>query len=549
MGRRQAMGGASKAVAIKLLASHLAENPVYRRMFVDEARLTMMLTHSNIVQVFDVGEHSGRSYLVMEWVDGLDLARLATGMREAGEAIPMVVVAHLVGEVLRGLAYAHGLTEGDESSAIVHRDVSPHNVLISVSGEVKISDFGVARLASEETSGLHVRGKLRYMPPEQVRGESKHATIDLFAVGAMLQELLDGIRFRAGLDRDALFGMVINGEVPPLQRRDVPAEILALRDGLLASKREARIQSAQAALALLRAWPGYRNAADELAALVRARAGVDAPRSGLTVAFSDEELETRDEPMVREGSSSLETRTVSSDEHGYVSDTTPSVGENADPITPVGGTMGARRLPIVIGGVVATIGVVMGFGLSWMSEPIGRAHRSAPEAVVVAAPTFGPIAKAEQSELAPVDEAETPSAEPKPETIAAEPKPEIVAAEPKPEPAAAEPKPEPVAAEAEPEPEPVAAEPERPAKPKAVAPAKVEFAAHEFFFVWVKVGGREYALEPVAKLSLKPGKHQVYLRESAEQPWRKAGRIEVAAGRRYRVSLRKPASLTLARLD
>jgi eukaryotic-like serine/threonine-protein kinase len=521
MGRRQAMGGASKAVAIKLLASHLAENPVYRRMFVDEARLTMMLTHSNIVQVFDVGEQSGRSYLVMEWVDGLDLAQLATSLREAGERVPFTIVAHVVGEVLRGLGYAHGLTEADESIAIVHRDISPHNVLISVSGEVKISDFGVARLASEETSGLHVRGKLRYMPPEQVRGESKHATIDLFAVGALLQELLDGVRFRAGLERDALFGMVISGEVPPLRREGVPAELVALRDGLLQRDRTARIQTARDALALLRRWPGYRNAADELAELVRTRAGIAAPRSGLAVAFSDEELETVDEPTTREGSvawssSDLETRTVPSDSNGQVSETTPSLADARAEPTAIAGAIGVRRLPILLGVGVASIGIMIGFGFSWIGDAVRAPDERRPEAIVVAA--------------APVAELEP---EPTPEPVVEQAK--------APQPLANT---EPV--EARPEP---ASEPTPKHKQKAVSPAKVEFAAHEFFFVWVKVGGREVALEPVAKLSLKPGKHTVHLRESAEQPWRKAGQIDVDASQRYRVSLRKPASLSLERLD
>jgi eukaryotic-like serine/threonine-protein kinase len=522
MGRRQAMGGASKAVAIKLLASHLAEKPVYRRMFVDEARLTMMLTHSNIVQVFDVGEHGGRSYLVMEWVDGMDLSQLVGSLRDAGEVLPMHVTAHIIGEVLRGLAYAHDLTEGDERSAIVHRDISPHNVLLSVSGEVKVSDFGVARLASEETSGLHVRGKLRYMPPEQVRGESRHATCDLFAVGAVLQELLDGVRFRAGLERDALFGMVIHGEAPPL-RREVPPELRALRDGLLTADRSRRIQSAEQALALLRRWPGYRNAADELAQLIRTRAGVAAPRTGLTVAFSDEELEALDEPTVREGSdaagsSDLETRTVPSDDHAAAaSETTPSVARApARAQAGAGAWLAARRGWFAVAG----LGVALGFGWSWFGAEL-HGHATKPTDPIEPIMVVGGAA-AERAELGAVAlepaQGEAPTTD---ERLAVE-----------------------AAAGLELPSDPAAEVDESP-RPKAKGPAKVEFAAHEFFFVWIKVAGRERALEPVTTLSLRPGKHAVRLRESAEQPWRSAGQIEVEAGRRYRVSLRKPAALTL----
>src|SRR5262249_45983855 len=136
-----------------------------------------------------------------------------------------------------------------------------------------------------------------------------------FAVGAVMQEMLDGVRFRAGLDRDALFGMVIRGEVPALRRTNVPRELLLLRDALLESNRDDRVQSASQALELLRRWPGYRNAADELTALVRDRAGVAGPRSGLTVEISDEQLEsgeelTSNEDESREDISEMATRTI-----------------------------------------------------------------------------------------------------------------------------------------------------------------------------------------------------------------------------------------------
>lgn len=509
MARREAMGGASKTVAIKLLASHLASKPNYRRMFVDEARLTMMLTHSNIVQVFDSGEHAGRSYLVMEWIDGIDLARLCASMREVGAPFEFHLVAHVIGELLRALAYAHGLSDSDERSTIVHRDISPHNVLLSISGEVKLSDFGVARLASEESSGVHVRGKLRYMPPEQVRGHSKHATTDLFAVGAVMQELLDGIRFRAGLERDELFGMVIRGEVPPLRRAGVPAELVALRDALLASDRDARVQSAEAALQLLRRWPGYRNAADELMTLVRDRAGVAGPRSGLTVEISDEQLEPSDEPTVREpgdpeNDSQIATRTVRS---------TDAAGSETAAHTGVPQRGDARRLPALLGVAIASLGVTLGFGYAWLHEPASssaaRLEVAGTEPMAILEPAPAPMPAI---------------------TAAPAPEPELVLAD------ASEPAPQP-------------AEPTPRTPTKAGPPAQVEFAAHEFFFVWIKVAGRTHALEPTAKLTLPAGRHKVAVRERADQPWTTAGHLQVAAGRQYKVSLRKPHALSVQAVD
>ncbi|PRP90011.1 Serine/threonine-protein kinase pkn6 [Enhygromyxa salina] len=525
------MGGATKTVAIKLLASHLACNPVYRRMFVDEARLTMMLNHSNIVQVFDVGEQRGRSYLVMEWVDGLDLSRLGTSMRESGEAFEIEVVAHIIGEVLRGLVYAHGLSEGAQTNTVVHRDISPHNVLISVSGEVKISDFGVARLASEDTSGVHVRGKLRYMPPEQVRGESKSATVDLFAVGAMMQELLDGVRFRAGLDRDELFGMVMSGDVPDLVRTDVPAELLALRDALLAKDPDQRPQSATEALELLREWPGFAHLGHELAVLVRGRSGVEGPRTGLTVASTGEEVEVSDEPTVREGSfppdsSELATRTVRNPDDA-ASETTPRslLGARA-------ATRRRWRRPVLMA-TLASFGICLGFGFAWMH---GEAQ-TPPEAL------------ADEARPEPAEDRVAPK-DSRPATAPTEPTPAKL------EPTPAKLEPTPAKLEPAPEAQPAVApgprrKRARPAKPEVedAKPAEVEFAAHEFFFVWVKVAGQQRALEPVATIPLSPGRHRVWVRETPDQAWVPAGRIRVAAGRSYRVSLEKPAGLALARLD
>ena len=182
MARRAAGLAASKNLAVKRLARHLADKPEYREMFLAEARLSMLLSHSNIVHVFDAGEEQGEVFLAMEWIDGIDLAELGARLRSEGERLSVIAAAYVVAEVLTALAYAHDLRdEAGEQVTVVHRDISPQNVMLSVSGEVKLMDFGIARLASEETSGLHIKGKVRYMPPEQLRGDSRAPTIDLFA--------------------------------------------------------------------------------------------------------------------------------------------------------------------------------------------------------------------------------------------------------------------------------------------------------------------------------------------------------------------------------
>lgn len=273
MGQRSAMGGAAKVVAIKMLLPERAHDPKSRKMFIDEARLSMLLTNSNIVQVFDVDEtDDGTCYMAMEWVDGISLAQLFDRCLDQTEPLPMAIIAFVIGEVLKGLTYAHQFEHDGQARTVVHRDISPHNVMLSVSGEVKLMDFGIARMASEDTSGDNVKGKLRYMPPEQLRGETREPTLDLFAVGAILHELLSGKKFRGGVvDEARLYGMILAGEVPPLgdPPATIPVEIEALRVGLLAANPQDRLPSARVAYRKLAEWSGYRDAKFELEDLVR----------------------------------------------------------------------------------------------------------------------------------------------------------------------------------------------------------------------------------------------------------------------------------------
>ncbi len=499
MARRSAMG-ASKTVAVKLLGSSMADNPLFRRMFIDEVRLSMMLNHSNLVQVFDVGINDGRFYLVMEWVDGLDLGRLAAYMRDAGERLSTTTVAYVVGEVLRGLAYLHGLGARDEQT-IVHRDISPQNVLVSVSGEVKIGDFGVARMSNEETSGTHVRGKLRYMPPEQIRGESKHPTLDLFAVGALLQELLDGVIFRGGLARDHLFGAVLVGEVPPVLRTDVPEVLLELRNRLLAADPTLRLQSAREALELLRSWSGYRDVSDELAEVVRRAIAVvgagarDGTHDDVTVP------EPRPNPA----------GDPSSRGHDASSGSTPTLHTGLDR-TKLRAVAKRRAVWAQRLAVLAVSGL-LGFGGAWvsgLSEAASPVWSMQPLQVVHER-------SARASDEVPTSERQVPSPE------IAEPPPLVVIG---------------------PAPASGGSDEPTPHKPKRT-PSRVAFSAGPYVFAWIRVNGRELALTPRAELELPPGSHTVQLRARRDQPWIRAGRIRVEAGKRYRIKLDKPAGLVV----
>src|SRR5690242_3746549 len=208
----RAATGPREVLAVKRLPKQLAKDPTYRRILLEEARLSMLLRHDNIVNVFDAGEADGEAYIAMEFVHGLDLSRLRRLLDQTGEGLSPTLIGYVIGEVLTGLSYAHNLDRDGELLCLIHRDVSPHNVMLSRRGEVKLTDFGVARLSTEDTSGTHVKGKARYMPPEQLRGESRSPTVDLFAVGAVLHEMLDGAVFRGDAKDDArLLGMAIDG--------------------------------------------------------------------------------------------------------------------------------------------------------------------------------------------------------------------------------------------------------------------------------------------------------------------------------------------------
>src|SRR5690606_4554973 len=212
----------------------------------------------------------GEVFIAMELIDGLDLSRINKIMGARGERLPVAIAAYVVAEVLRGLAYAHNLEHEGELISLVHRDVSPHNGMLSAPGAVKLTDFGVARLSSEDTSGTHVKGKARYMPPEQLRGDSRSPSVDLFAAGAVFQELLDGCLFRgAAVDDARLLGMAIDGFSPaPVHPKDIPPALDRLRRSLLAADPEQRPRSASRALDLLHRWHGYLDRPREVAELV-----------------------------------------------------------------------------------------------------------------------------------------------------------------------------------------------------------------------------------------------------------------------------------------
>jgi eukaryotic-like serine/threonine-protein kinase len=185
--------GFEKTVVLKRIFTSFYADPLFRHMLVDEAHVAMTLNHSNIVQVLDLGEADGRYFLALELVDGWTLDRVLRRSKAAGVPAPPALALYVTAEVCRALAYAHGKKRSDgQPLGIVHRDISPHNVLLSEQGEVKLTDFGIAKAQTrKETSNSNlIKGKIAFMSPEQGSGDPLDARSDLFSVGTMLYVMI-----------------------------------------------------------------------------------------------------------------------------------------------------------------------------------------------------------------------------------------------------------------------------------------------------------------------------------------------------------------------
>ncbi len=228
---RTAQAGFEKRVCIKRVLPHFLEEDDFVTMFRDEAKTAARLQHANVVQVFDFGEveeESGTTlFLAMELIEGADLRRLADQSRKKKRPFTIGEVTQIGIDVCRGLHHAHQLKdEHGVSLGIVHRDISPHNILVSRQGEVKITDFGIAKAAERAThtsTGI-VKGKVAYMSPEQAEGKPFDHRLDQWALGVVLWELLCGERLFRGENDATILRKVLNVEVPPpsSRRDDVP---------------------------------------------------------------------------------------------------------------------------------------------------------------------------------------------------------------------------------------------------------------------------------------------------------------------------------------
>ncbi len=270
--RNRSVGPAQRVCLKRILAAY-AGDPSFLELFSDEAQLLAHMHHPGIVQIYDFGEADGTLYMALELVEGVDLERIQAALTHRKERLQPAVAIFLVSKLLSALDYAHTLAVHGQPLQVVHRDISPSNVLISRRGDVKLTDFGIAKARGRKhrTQSGFTKGKLAYMSPEQVRAHELDARSDLFAVGVVLHELLTGAHPFDAPTEVELLGKILSGDRPRLRSllRRAPPRLVATIDALLEVDPANRPESAREALQMLPASDRPIDCQRALAGLVR----------------------------------------------------------------------------------------------------------------------------------------------------------------------------------------------------------------------------------------------------------------------------------------
>jgi len=241
--------GFSKTVAIKRIYPHLLERHRFLRMFADEAKIASQLVHPNIVQILDLGEERGVPYIAMEYVSGRDLFRVIHRLLKKREHFPIAFATRVVVDLCRALHYAHEFGDADgRPQEIVHRDVSPRNILIGYGGDVKLTDFGVARARDREEHTEHgiIKGKVRYISPEGAAGKTVDRRSDIFSLGVVLAEMLTMRPLFDAPNQIAMLLAIREGRIDRSRLAGVPGTLMPVLDRALAADPAQRYPDARA---------------------------------------------------------------------------------------------------------------------------------------------------------------------------------------------------------------------------------------------------------------------------------------------------------------
>jgi serine/threonine-protein kinase len=437
-GRLMGAAGFTKVVAVKRLFPHLAEDPEFSAMLIDEARLAGRIQHPNVAATLDVVSEDGELLVVMEYIEGVSLEKLLARLRQRGGSVPVPIAGAIVTGVLYGLHAAHeARSERGEPLGIIHRDVSPPNIIVSAGGVARVVDFGVAKAAGrlQVTRPGQLKGKLCYMAPEQLRGASVQRGVDVYAASVVLWECLTGKRLHEGVDERRIVKAITSGsvELPSRHVAGIPAELDAIVLRGLAVRPEVRFSTAlEMAAALEDLVPPATPR--QVAAWLEDLAG-DTLREHvalLAAVGSETQRPSTDIPSVEPEDVSNATTRVFVQKQLARLVRPPRIHALSEPSITVGYTRITRRRRLgALGAALAAAAVLAAaVALVMFSRRLSEAGAAEPAAdpAVAIAPTI-------VASTAPEEE---PAAEP---SAAAEPEPEP---EPKPEPAATH-EPEPVA--------------------------------------------------------------------------------------------------------
>ncbi|MES1182230.1 MAG: serine/threonine-protein kinase [Myxococcales bacterium] len=393
--------GFQKIVAVKTMLPKLSEDEQFEKMFLDEASLASKVRHPNAVEILDLGEQDGVLFLAMEWIDGVPLNQVMKAAKQKG-GVPTTVATRIVMQASAGLHAAHELTDGKgKLIGLVHRDISPQNILVTFDGVAKVVDFGVAKataLGDGATQAGQLKGKVSYMAPEQVRGEPIDRRADVFAMGIVLYALTTGKHpFRKESEGATLFAITAPEPVIP-PRKFVPDYPQALQDVLLKALEKDREQRYASASELLRALdkalpPASRGSDEEVGAFVLSLFEEQRKQSQATLADA---LERADKHQLSSKAGPKFNESTLSGQSGVSALSTVGVAASLAPPKPVAdidaafaGRDGKRLVKLaVVGGLFAigALAVALFMSSAKPAEPAAAAKPTASAAPHVEAP-------------------------------------------------------------------------------------------------------------------------------------------------------------------